>query len=217
MSQAEEKARKSVQALEEELKEWIRQKKEEKAHSNPLRFNVYRREVQAIKEEWLPSPKGRDFPTLTDRVKIGDRVRIESLRSEGSLLKIEEPEDRVEVMTERGRVKASLSDIVKVSEEKAAKEATLRPAWTTKGIPPEPPSSLNVIGLTVEDALPMVDRFIDQALLHGLEKIQIIHGIGSGRLRDGIGKFLRHHQGVKKFGLGEAMKGGAGITIVELI
>jgi DNA mismatch repair protein MutS2 len=74
-----------------------------------------------------------------------------------------------------------------------------------------------VIGLTVEDALPVVDRFIDQALLHGLEKIQIIHGIGSGRLRDGIGKFLRHHQGVKKFGLGEGMKGGAGLTIVELI
>jgi DNA mismatch repair protein MutS2 len=89
--------------------------------------------------------------------------------------------------------------------------------WTKKGIPPEPPFSLNVIGLTVEEALPMVDRFIDQALLHGLEKIQIIHGIGSGRLRDGIGKFLRHHQGVKKFGLGEAMKGGAGMTIVELI
>jgi DNA mismatch repair protein MutS2 len=216
-AQAEERARKSVQALEEELKEWIRQKKEEKAHSNPLRFNVYHREVQAIKEKWLPSPKGRDLSTLTDRVKIGDRVRIESLRSEGSLLKIEELEDRVEVMTERGRVKASLSDIVKVSDEEAAKEVTPRPAWTTKGIPPEPPSSLNVIGLTVEDALPRVDRFIDQALLHGLEKIQIIHGIGSGRLRDGIGKFLRHHQGVKKFGLGEAMKGGAGMTIVELI
>ena len=100
-------------------------------------------------------------------------------------------------------------------EEKGAQAP--KPVWTAKGIPQEPPSSINVIGLTVEDALPLVDRFIDQALLHGLEKIQIIHGVGSGRLRDGIGKFLRNHQGVKRFGLGEGMKGGAGITLVELI
>ena len=70
-----------------------------------------------------PPPKEETFPLSTDRLKIGDRVRIESLRSEGILLKIEEPEDRVEVMTEKGKVKASLSDIVKVSEEKEAKEA----------------------------------------------------------------------------------------------
>ena len=81
----------------------------------------------------------------------------------------------------------------------------------------EPPSSLNVIGLTVEDALPMVDRFIDQALLHGLEKVQIIHGVGSGRLRDGIGKFLNGHRAVKKVVPGKVKKGAAGMTLVELI
>jgi DNA mismatch repair protein MutS2 len=216
LAQAEEKAKKSVHAVEEELKEWIRQKKEERAQSNLLRAQVHRREIQAIKEKFLPSSRGNDFAFPTDRLKIGDRVRIESLRSEGLLLKIE-PEDRVEVMTEKGTVKASLSDIAKISDEKATKEETPRPAWTTKGIHQAPPTSLNIIGLTVEDALPMVDRFIDQALLHGLERVQIIHGVGSGRLRDGISKFLRHHQGVKKFGLGEGMKGGAGITIVELV
>ena len=217
-AQAEEKARKSVHTIEEELRQWIRQKKEEKVQSILPHFNVHRRELQAIKEKFLPSSKGRNLPSLTDHIKIGDRVRIESLRSEGFLLKIEESEDRVEVMTEKGKVRAPLSKIVKVGEGKEAKETpTPKPAWKTEGIPQETPSSLNVIGLTVEDALPMVDRFIDQALLHGLEKVQIIHGVGSGRLREGISKFLRHHQVVKKFGLGEGMKGGAGITTVELI
>jgi DNA mismatch repair protein MutS2 len=75
---------------------------------------------------------------------------------------------------------------------------------------------LNVIGLTVEDAIPKIDQFIDQALLHGLEKIHIIHGIGSGRLRNAIGKYLKGHRGVKQFAPGEAMRGGGGITIVEL-
>jgi len=76
---------------------------------------------------------------------------------------------------------------------------------------------LNVIGLTVEDAIPEVDKFIDRALLQGVEKIQIIHGIGSGRLRDAIGKYLQDHRGVKHFALGEGMRGGGGVTIVELI
>jgi DNA mismatch repair protein MutS2 len=215
-AQAEEKAKKSLQALEEELKQWILRKKEEKARTNPLRMNVYRREMQTIKEKWLPASRKGAPSSVGDPLKAGDRVRIESLRSDGVLLKIEESEDRVEVMTEKGRVKASLSDIVKAGEERAAKEAPPKPAWSKKGIPQEPPSSVNVIGLTVEDALPVVDRFIDRALLHGLEKVQIIHGVGSGRLRDGIGKFLRSHPGVKRFGPGEE-KGGAGITVVELL
>ena len=215
-AQADEKARKSVLAIEEELKEWIRQKKEETAHSNLLRIHVQRREIQAIKEKFLPTPRGRDLPSSTDQLKIGDRVRIESLRSEGFVSKIE-AEDRVEVMTEKGKVKASLSDIAKISGEKEGKETPPKTAWTTEGVHQAPLTSLNVIGLTVEDALPVVDRFIDQALLHGLEKVQIIHGVGSGRLRDGISKFLRHHQGVKTFGLAEGIKGGAGITIVELV
>ena len=85
-----------------------------------------------------------------------------------------------------------------------------------KGAVEEPSSQLNVIGLTVEDALPKVDKFIDQALLHGLEKVQIIHGVGSGRLRDAIGRYLSGHRAVKSLSSGEAMKGGRGMTIVEL-
>lgn len=218
LGRAEEEAKKAVLAVEAELKEWIRRKKEEKARSNPLRLSVQRREIQAIKEKFLPVRKGKDVPSSSTVPRVGDRVRVESLRSEGVVLKMEDSDDRVEVMTERGKVKASLSDIVKVGGKEEEKEPQApKSVWSAKGIPQEPPSSINVIGLTVEDALPLVDRFIDQALLHGLEKVQIIHGVGSGRLRDGIGKFLRKHQGVKRFGLGEGMKGGAGITLVELI
>jgi DNA mismatch repair protein MutS2 len=73
-----------------------------------------------------------------------------------------------------------------------------------------------VIGLTVDEALPVVDKFIDQALLHGLEKIQIIHGIGSGRLRTAIGKYLNTHRGVKQVAPAEVQRGGGGVTVVEL-
>jgi DNA mismatch repair protein MutS2 len=93
---------------------------------------------------------------------------------------------QVEVMTEKAKVKTSFSDIVRVMEkEERTDEIPKKFPQEKEG--EEVSSQLNVIGLTVEDALPKVDKFIDQALLHGLEKIQIIHGVGSGRLREAIG------------------------------
>jgi DNA mismatch repair protein MutS2 len=104
-----------------------------------------------------------------------------------------------------------------VTSEEEKKEMEIQKAQPfLKGSVDEPSSQLNVIGLTVEDALPKVDKFIDQAVLHGLEKVTIIHGVGSGRLRNAISQYLNGHQAVKSFISGETMKGGRGITIVEL-
>ena len=150
-------------------------------------------------------------------LKVGDRVRIESLRSDGILMNVVEPLNRAEVLTDKAKVKAPLSEIVQVTEEKEKKEMRFQESQSfLKGAGEEPTSQLNVIGLTVEDALPKVDKFIDQALLHGREKVTIVHGVGSGRLRSAIGQYLNGHRAVKAFSPGETMKGGRGITIVEL-
>ena len=212
-AQAEEKARKMVLEMERDLKEWVRKKKTEKPVPK-----MHRREIQEVKERFFPSLKKKGHPATSTGLKVGEHVRIGSLRSNGILIKVEEASDRAEVMTERGRVKASLSDIV-VADEKETAEKTERPKAEDllKGSVKEPVSQLNVIGLTVEDALPKVDKFIDQALLHGLEKVQIIHGIGSGRLRNAIGKYLDGHRGVKSFAPGDRERGGQGLTVVELL
>jgi DNA mismatch repair protein MutS2 len=217
LSRAEEKAKKAVQKVEEEVKEWIRQRKEEKAPLNVSHLKDYRKEIQEMKEKILPPIRKKGRHTMPGGLKVGERVRIESLRSYGILTKVEEPLKRVEVVTGRAKVKAPLSEIRKVTEEGEEREME-----APKGQPlfqedlTETPSQINVIGLTVEDALPKVDKFIDQALLHGLEKIHIVHGVGSGRLRNAIGQFLQEHRGVKGFAPGDMMKGGRGVTIVEL-
>jgi len=125
---------------------------------------------------------------------------------------------RAEVLTDKAKVKAPLSEIAQALDEDDEKGRGIpKGPLLSKGAVEEPSSQLNVIGLTVEDALPKVDKFIDQALLHGLEKVQIIHGVGSGRLRDAIGRYLNGHQAVKSLSSGETTKGGRGVTIVELI
>jgi len=216
-SQAEEKARKASQKAEEELKEWVRQWKEERVRSKPLRLSVPRKEIQEVREKFFPSMKSRGSQTVEGGLKVGEHVRILSLRSHGVVTSLEEPLNQVEVMTEKAKVRTSISDVVRMMEEQEERGVEiLKGQPRTERDAEEIPSQLNVIGLTVEDALPKVDKFIDQALLHGLEKVHIIHGVGSGRLREAIGKYLHGHQGVKGFAPGEAMRGGRGITIVEL-
>jgi len=211
-AKAEEKARKAVQKIEEALKEWALHRKEEKVPTS-----VQRKEIQDIRERFLPSVRKKGHSAIPGSLKVGERVRIESLRSTGILTNVKEPLNRVEVLTDKAKVKAPLSQIIQVTDENEEKGTEIPKGQPLlRGTVGEPSSQLNVIGMTVEDALPRVDKFIDQALLHGLEKVQIIHGVGSGRLRDAIGRYLNGHRAVKSLSSGETMKGGRGMTIVEL-
>ncbi len=211
-SKAEEKVRKAVQKIEEELKEWVRRRKEEK-----IPLSLQRKELQEIREKFFPSVRRKRSSAISGGLKVGERVRIESLRSDGILMNVVKPLNRAEVLTDKAKVKVPLSEIIQVTDGEEKKEMGIQKNQPfLKGDDEEPSSQLNVIGLTVEDALPKVDKFIDQALLHGLEKVHIIHGVGSGRLRNAIGQFLTGHYAVKSFSPGETLKGGRGITIVEL-
>jgi DNA mismatch repair protein MutS2 len=211
-SKAEEKARKAVQKIEEELKEWARRRKEEK-----IPLSLQRKELQEIREKFFPSIRRKKSSAISGGLKVGERVRIESLRSNGILMNVVKPLNRAEVLTDKAKVKAPISEIIQVADGEEKKETGIQKGKPfLKGDDEEPSSQLNVIGLTVEEALPKVDKFIDQALLHGLEKVHIIHGVGSGRLRNAIGQFLTGHCAVKSFSPGETLKGGRGITIVEL-
>jgi DNA mismatch repair protein MutS2 len=210
-ARAEEKARKAIQRVEEELKEWVRRRKEEKS---PL--SLRHKELRQIKDRFLPSFREKGPSAIQGGLKVGERVRIESLRSDGILTSVVKPLNRAEVVTDKAKVTAPLSEIVQVGEEKEKEETIQKGQGFLKGAVEEPSSRLNVIGLSVEDALSQVDKFIDQALLHGLEKVEIIHGVGSGRLRSAIGQYLSGHRAVKSFSPGETLKGGRGITIVEL-
>jgi DNA mismatch repair protein MutS2 len=208
---AEEKAKSAVQKIEEELKEWLRRRKEEKTIPK-----LRHQELQQIKEKFLPPLRKQGTSRFRGGLKIGGRVRIESLHSDGILTNVIKPLNRAEVVTDKAKVMVPLSEIVQVEEESGKEETDRKGPVILKGVPEEPSTQINVIGLSVEDALSRVDKFIDQALLHGLEKVQIIHGVGSGKLRSAISQYLSGHRAVKSLSPGETLKGGRGITIVEL-
>ena len=73
-----------------------------------------------------------------------------------------------------------------------------------------------MIGLNVEEAIFVVDKFLDDCSLSKLETARIVHGKGTGKLRDGIHKFLKNHPHVKSFRMGTYGEGEMGVTIVTL-
>ena len=77
-------------------------------------------------------------------------------------------------------------------------------------------TEINVIGLTVDEAVPLVDKYLDDVYLSSIKSVRIVHGKGTGKLREGIHKFLRKEPHVKSFRLGTFGEGEMGVTIVEL-
>ena len=73
-----------------------------------------------------------------------------------------------------------------------------------------------MIGLRVDEALPRVDKFLDDALVREYDRVHIVHGIGSGKLREAIQDHLKGHRWVKAFREGGFKEGGLAVTVVEL-
>ncbi len=80
-----------------------------------------------------------------------------------------------------------------------------------------PGPELHLRRLSVEDAIPKLARYLDDAYLAGLTSVRIIHGKGTGTLRQVVREQLMNHSLVKSFRPAELWEGGAGVTVVELV
>ncbi len=148
-------------------------------------------------------------------LKPGQWVRHCTLKQEGRVETVDVQAGRAQVLLGRVKVSSDLADLEAAAErpvESAATETT-RAAWRYA----EPAAKeLNVIGFRVEEALPLIDRTIDRALVVGEAGLRIIHGYGTGRLREAIRSHLRALPHVRNFTGGDARSGGEAITEVEL-
>ena len=77
-------------------------------------------------------------------------------------------------------------------------------------------SEINVIGFNVDEAIFVIDKFLDDCTIANLQTVRIVHGKGTGKLREGIHKFLKSNSRVKSFRVGTYGEGEMGVTVVEL-
>jgi len=149
----------------------------------------------------------------TIKFQKGDQVRIATLNQHGQIVEMI-GDDRAKVMV------GNVNTIVEIRhlrqpEADAAPTKTARPGSRmphNDNITPE----IHLRGMTGEEAVEALEKFIDQAVVAGLGQIYVIHGKGTGALRRTISEYLKKHAEVDSFTLGNWNEGGAGVTVVKL-
>jgi DNA mismatch repair protein MutS2 len=149
----------------------------------------------------------------SEEIAEGDRVRIHSIAQVGTVESIHE--GIYTVMVGSLRYRTERNDLEKAGNAPAS-AARLSPTPSIADSSDSAVSELKVIGLTADEALDRIDKFLDQTFYAGIENIRIIHGHGKGILRKAIAKFLADHPQVERFSLAPPDKGGSGATLVEL-
>ena len=149
-------------------------------------------------------------------LRLGDTVKLKALNSIGVVTALTATE--AEVQVGRMRIRAKLDEV----ELRGSPEARRRPCRTGranrthKELPASPGLELDIRGQTVEEALPELEHYLDAAYLAGLPWVRIIHGKGTGKLRQGVREYLRASPVVKSHEPGQETEGGEGVTIVKL-
>src|SRR2546427_735864 len=159
-------------------------------------------------------------------VRPGQAVYVVPLNRTGTVLSVGDSRSEVEVETGAMRVKVQLSALRSAPAESSLpsirEEArhALRPGGASGSgradLPRSVPSSLSLRGMKVDDAVSILDKYLDEAFVAGLRRVTIVHGKGTGALRKAVHDFLKAHPHVKGYRLGEKGEGDTGVTIVEL-
>ncbi len=148
-------------------------------------------------------------------VSVGDTVKVLSYGQQGVITK-KLADHEFEVQIGILKVKVTDRDVEKVSTQAAPKKAE-RAVRSSRGLRSTRASSeLDLRGQRYEEALTNLDRYIDSSLLAGLNTVTIIHGIGTGAIRNGVQQYLKRNRHVKSYNYAPANQGGTGATIVHL-
>ncbi len=144
-------------------------------------------------------------------VKVGDEVRIVSLEKRGTVVKPADAKGEVQVQVGILKLNVKLDDLRHEEiKQKESGRQSVSMAKETCGL------SMDIRGRLVDDAVIEVDRYIENAAMHGLREVSIIHGKGTGALRAGIQSFLKTHRLVESFRQGAYGEGDAGVTVVTI-
>ncbi len=151
-------------------------------------------------------------------LKIGKTVFVKNINQTGVVQSVRINKKEAEILCGNIRVRSKFSDLAVLIGGENAQTTDKKKVEIKKSLSPKPAPSLeiNVIGLTVHEALPDVEAFLDSAVIANLEEVRIVHGVGTGKLRKGIHEMLRTNKNVAAFRLGKYGEGETGVTIVKI-
>lgn len=206
-----------AEELLDEMEELFR--KEELGQADLIKARTLKNKLKdaAYGEERAEEKLNEYEPATADNLHVGDSVYFATLESVGQVLSVNAGKGEAEVLCGSIKTRCKISALQKVNisaDRQNKREVRIRKSGDFA--PSKPELEINLLGMTVPEALSEVDNFIDRAVLNNLEEIKVIHGVGTSKLREAISAHLRRHKNVSSFRLGKYGEGETGVTIITL-
>lgn len=149
------------------------------------------------------------------KITLGQTVEVTTMNSTGNVLTLPDKKGDLTVQVGILKIKTNVSALAPAKEEKKKKTPQSYIVGESRQYS-DVKMELDIRGETVDDALLLVDKYLDDAALAHFESVTIIHGKGTGALRSAIGDMLRHHPHARSYRAGKYGEGEAGVTVVEI-
>ncbi len=153
-----------------------------------------------------------------DDLKVGMKIKLSNFNDIANITSLSGKKNVLQVQVGNIKTNISLDDIIEINikDNKNTKNANSKASSITSFKSKEVTPEINVIGQNIEEACFVIDKYLDDCAIAKLSPVRIVHGKGTGKLREGIHNFLRKNSHVKSFRLGTFGEGEMGVTVVEL-
>lgn len=227
LKQARDEARqilKDAKNSADQLIKELQEMKKARTEKSQVRAEQIRSEISKLRRDTEQEADDKEFegPALSkEEIAAGQAVYISSLKQEGEVISFTRDEATVQV----GSIKVNLpiSELRQVQdkgtlEQQRGENKVQKAASGGYSFQKEPilGNSIDLRGLTLEEAIPLVDKHLDNSFWAGLKQVDLIHGKGTGKLKQGLQDYLKGHKLVRQFRIGYPAEGGEGVTVVEL-
>lgn len=149
-------------------------------------------------------------------IKPNTEVFVSSLGQNGIILSNISKSNEVQVQIGSMKMNVNIKYLEKVDKSSIGNKSNSTSSYSSVSKTRTAKSEINVIGLNVDEAIFVIDKFLDDCYLAKLQTARIVHGKGTGKLREGIHKFLKTNSHVKSFRMGTFGEGEMGVTVLEL-
>ncbi len=198
-----------------------------KQRLTPEQLAQMRAQVRSMEDRATPLPEPRPAPALAPDepeggpLQVGDTVRVRSLNQTGELVSLPDARGEVEVQLGLLKLRVSAENLERLSKRQARGDGSSGDGVRGVSLPSitereMPAMQLDLRGQRVEEVLPAVERYIHDAYMAGMPFVRILHGKGTGALRQAVREQLAHHPLVRSIAPAAAAEGGEGVTVVTL-
>ncbi len=220
---AKEQIDRALMTLREKTKQELERMREDLKAGRSISRSALMTVTQSAREAALGLFGADEGTAHSGPVAVGMEVRIAGLGAFGRLLALDAGRGLAEVEVKGKRLRVALASLSPAAPAGRALLVKAPVAPSTRGATPPPSSSgvaltveVVLVGQRVDDALPVVEKAINDALLSGQAALRLVHGHGTGRLAAAVREFLKTHPGIASYRWGDAEEGGQAVTIARL-